>query len=211
MPPLLLITPTSQSLTAVDKMSLLSPSVLVTPPMRATQAVGDKDETLEALMEDYIRATELQLSLKKRIDAVIKVKEEQAEQEEESARIALEAAELKTARLREANQLFKERMRKAAGIEDDENTSSIVPVSTSPISVRTIPIELPQPGTPGRFSVWDRPSPPLQLRSRSITPPVYVMPSPAPVVQRFDRPDAMMATPSIGAKKKKAKKEKVDM
>ncbi|KAG8845646.1 hypothetical protein FRB91_001596 [Serendipita sp. 411] len=112
-------------------MSLHSPSVLVTPPMRATQALEDKDATLEALMEDYTRATELQLSLKKRIEAAIREKEDQAEQEEEHARLVLLEAERRTARLKDANKLLKERMRKVEGIEEEEN------MCPSPVTVHS--------------------------------------------------------------------------
>ncbi|KAG8770547.1 hypothetical protein FRC19_006497 [Serendipita sp. 401] len=112
-------------------MSLHSPSVLVTPPIRATQALEDKDATLEALMEDYTRATELQLSLKKRIEAAIREKEDQAEQEEEHARLVLLEAERRTARLKDANKLLKERMRKVEGIEEEEN------MCPSPVTVHS--------------------------------------------------------------------------
>ncbi|KAG8816943.1 hypothetical protein FRC17_000125 [Serendipita sp. 399] len=111
-------------------MSLHSPSVLVTPPMRATQALDEQDATLEALMEDYIRATELQKSLKKRIEAVIKEKEERVKDEEEVARVALKQAEEKTARLMEANRTLKEKMRRVEGIVGDEKPT--VPVTPQP-------------------------------------------------------------------------------
>ncbi|KAG8816941.1 hypothetical protein FRC17_000123 [Serendipita sp. 399] len=102
-------------------MSLHSPSVLVTPPMRATKPLDEQDAVLEALMEDYIRATELQKSLKKRIKAAMKEKEEKAKQEEEVARLLLIQAEEKTARVRRLNQQLQYKMGRAGEHEEEDD------------------------------------------------------------------------------------------
>ncbi|KAG8754523.1 hypothetical protein FRC14_004998 [Serendipita sp. 396] len=187
-------------------MSLHSPSVLVTPPMHAIQALGDKDETLEALMEDYIRASELQLSLKRRIEAAMREKEERAKQEEEIAMAVLRAAEQKRVQLREANRILKERMRKAAGIEVDE--------STVPTSARPIPVELPQsrirtPRTepPRPYSPCIQPPSPLRPPLRPTTP-VFVMPNLAPAARPFNPLEVTKEVTNIDTKKKKGKGKK---
>ncbi|KAG8824181.1 hypothetical protein FRC17_009166 [Serendipita sp. 399] len=109
-------------------MSLYSPSILVSPPVRATQAPSEEDATLEALMRDYIHAIELQQSLKKRINAIMKEKEERAEEEEDAARMALRQAEENTAILKETNRIMKDRM---TGLEITENDDKIS-VPTTP-------------------------------------------------------------------------------
>ncbi|KAG8819180.1 hypothetical protein FRC18_012173 [Serendipita sp. 400] len=184
-------------------MSLHSPSVLVTPPMRAIQALGDKDKTLEALMADYIRASELQLSLKRRIEAEMREKEERAKQEEEIAMAALRAAEQKMVQLREANRILKERMRKAAGIKDDERTV--------PTSARSIPVELPQSRirapraeSPRPYSPCIPPPSPLRPLLRPTTP-VFVMPNPAPAAGPFNSLEVMKEVTNIDDTKKKKK------
>ncbi|KAG8824180.1 hypothetical protein FRC17_009165 [Serendipita sp. 399] len=87
--------------------------------MRATKPLDEQDAVLEALMEDYIRATELQKSLKKRIEAAMKEKEEKAKQEEEVARLLLIQAEEKTARVRKLNQQLQDKMGRAEGHEEE--------------------------------------------------------------------------------------------
>ncbi|KAG8753763.1 hypothetical protein FRC14_005757 [Serendipita sp. 396] len=161
--------------------------------MRATQAIEDKDVTLEALMEDYIRASEFQLSLRRRIEAVIREKEEQAKQEEGSAQLALLAAEQNVWRLKEAHRILKERMRKAAGVEDDELTHPRLSGDPAPASVRSATIELSPTGGTNSCSSMPSILPPSPLRppSRPTTPPVYVMPNLAPVVGPFNPSDAM--------------------
>ncbi|KAG8774508.1 CSN-associated deubiquitinating enzyme Ubp12 [Serendipita sp. 397] len=99
--------------------------------MHAIQALGDKDETLEVLVEDYIRATELQRSLKNRIEAVMREKEDKAKQDEEITRLASQAAEQETVRLLEANRLLKERMRRAEVAEGEKTACQISPVVVS--------------------------------------------------------------------------------
>ncbi|KAG8816942.1 hypothetical protein FRC17_000124 [Serendipita sp. 399] len=104
-------------------MSLYGPSILVSPPVRATQALSEQDATLEALLKDYTHTIELQQLLKKRINAIMKEKEERAEEEEEAARIALKQAEEKTAKLKETNRIMKERMVILESFEKDDKIS----------------------------------------------------------------------------------------
>lgn len=61
-------------------------------------------------MDDYVRATQLQQSLKKRITALMKQKEAEAERRADEARIVLLEAEDEKFRLNRKNQILKEKM-----------------------------------------------------------------------------------------------------
>ncbi|KAG8845647.1 hypothetical protein FRB91_001597 [Serendipita sp. 411] len=130
-------------------------------------------------------------------------KEERAKQEEEIAMTALRAAEQKMIQLREANRILKERMRKAAGIEDDERTV--------PTSARPIPVELPQSRirtpraeSPRPYSPCVPSPSPLRPLSRPTTP-VFVMPNLAPAAGPFNSLEVMKEVTNIDDTKKKKK------
>ncbi|KAG9058490.1 CSN-associated deubiquitinating enzyme Ubp12 [Serendipita sp. 407] len=120
----------------VKEMSFHSSGLPVSSPMHTTQAFEDEDATLEVLMEEYIRSIELYSSLKKRVEAVVKEKEERVRRQEERARLALLAAEQNAARFKDTKRILKERIRKAKGIEDEETIGPIPPVA-SVLSART--------------------------------------------------------------------------
>jgi len=72
--------------------------------------VDEYDDQLATLMEDFICATQLQISLKKRIDIVMKQRESAVRAQEEKARMQWEETQEKRQKLVEANRLLRLKM-----------------------------------------------------------------------------------------------------
>ena len=83
--------------------------------------VDQYDDQLTTLMEDFVRATQLQISLKKRIGIVMSQREGAARAQEEKARMQLEEAQEKRQQLLEANRLLRLKM------EQTESTGNTAP------------------------------------------------------------------------------------
>lgn len=111
----------------------------------------DYEDQLTTLMEDYVRATQLQISLRKRIEVLMKEREEAAKVQEEMIRLQWEDAKSKTQKLAEANELLKLKMRQTNSLE-----------STSLAEVQT---EVEKQDVKQGFS-----SSPMETRGRSRTP-----------------------------------------
>ena len=92
-----------------------------TPSMVSFDSGLDEyDDQLTTLMEDFVRATQLQISLKKRIDVVLTQRETAARTQEDTARLQWEQAQEKRQKLVEANTLLRLKMEQT---ESTGNTS----------------------------------------------------------------------------------------
>ena len=146
---------------------ITSEGVLVSPAMHTLSLASATDEAnvqaddqLETLMEDYIHATRLQQSLKKRVNALMRQKETEAARKEDEARKALLEAHEETQRLMRENQLLKEKMKQLEIADDDE--------------AATLGIQPPLPMPPP-------PSPSCRNKSSAQSPQVHFpIPRPAP-------------------------------
>ena len=70
-----------------------------------------QDGQLSSLMEDYARATQLQISLRKRIEVLMKERENVAKAREDTARLQLEDAQSKNRKTMESNELWRMKMK----------------------------------------------------------------------------------------------------
>jgi hypothetical protein len=83
-----------------------SPSI---PDITPRDSLED-DIDLAELVEDFMRVTELQISLKKRIESALEKKAKDAEEEEEKARLCWVKSQAKTRAIRESSQRLKEKI-----------------------------------------------------------------------------------------------------
>lgn len=81
------------------------------PSMVSMNEADQQDDQLSSLMEDYARATQLQISLRKRITVLMKEREIAAEVQEEAARMQLEEAQSKNREMMESNELLRMKMK----------------------------------------------------------------------------------------------------
>jgi hypothetical protein len=100
----------------------LGSSILDTPPANTDgqRGTGNLDTQLASLMEDYLHATRLQNSLKKRIKQLLKEREVEARRKEDEAREALHKAEEERKAMENASALMKEKMKQAEILDDEE-------------------------------------------------------------------------------------------
>jgi hypothetical protein len=83
-------------------------------------------------MEDYLHATRLQNSLKKRIKQLLKEREVEAKKKEDEAREALRKAEEERKAMENASVLMKEKMKQAEMIDGDEDENIRVEKASHP-------------------------------------------------------------------------------
>lgn len=158
----------------------------------AAGAIEPDNDQLASLMEDYVRATQLQISLKKRIDALLKERSRKAKEEEEAAKRAFEDALAKTRKMQVANVLIIEKMKQAQGMgldieggEKDFKIEEVYSVRASPIDSR---LYSPTPAPPAMSQTqngsvqWDNTVSANKdyLGSRCIPTPPPRSPSPQP-------------------------------
>ncbi|PVF92529.1 hypothetical protein CPB86DRAFT_681398, partial [Serendipita vermifera] len=72
-----------------------------------------EDADLATLVEDFMRATQLQISLNQRIDNLLEKKAKEAAEQEEKARLAWMTSQTKTRALQENTRSLREKMRLA--------------------------------------------------------------------------------------------------
>lgn len=118
----------------------------------------DYEDQLTALMEDYVRMTQLQLSLRKRIETLMNEREEAAKAQEETARLQWEDAKSKTQKLGDANELLKLKMRRT-------NSLGLTSLVEAQIKVKMQGFK--QERSPSPMIMRGRSRTPASLRTRS--------------------------------------------
>lgn len=118
----------------------------------------DYEDQLTTLMEDYVRMTQLQLSLRKRIETLMNEREEAAKAQEETARLQWEDAKSKTQKLGDANELLKLKMRRT-------NSLGLTSLVEAQIKVKMQGFK--QERSPSPMIIRGRSRTPASLRTRS--------------------------------------------
>jgi hypothetical protein len=122
-----------------------------TPPasVHGHSSTSNFDAQLASLMEDYLHATQLQNSLKKRIKQLLKEREVEARRKEDEAREALRRAEEERQTAESASILMKEKMKQAEMMDDDEEDEvmekgKVIPpfATSSPAAITRSGIEM---------------------------------------------------------------------
>jgi hypothetical protein len=111
--------PFSLSLIRTHTMSLVS-VVTSTRPASKDETTSSVDAQLASLMEDYVRTTQLQNSLKKRIRDILKEKEAEARKREDEAREALRKAEQEAQDMERAVMMAGEEMKEVEMMDGEE-------------------------------------------------------------------------------------------
>jgi hypothetical protein len=114
------------------------------PPSPSTpeSASVEEDADLAKLIEDFMGATRLQISLRQRIESFLEKKAKEAQAQEEKARLAWAISQAKTRAIQESTYRLREKMKLA------EHAGHIGSPITVTRSVQTSPAEPTFPGTP---------------------------------------------------------------
>jgi hypothetical protein len=133
------------------------------PSMVSSNEADQQDDELSSLMDDYARATQLQISLRKRIDVLMKEREIAAQAQEEAARAQLEEALSKNRKMMENNLILRMKMKQMEQMGEPARDNT----STKEI----VDDHIMGPGTRGHSPAERRGrSPTRSLRSRSHSP-----------------------------------------
>ncbi|PVF92415.1 hypothetical protein CPB86DRAFT_830003 [Serendipita vermifera] len=126
-----------------------SPVILDTPP----PAPLEDDGELSQLVEDFMRATQLQISLKQRIESYLEKKEKEAEEQEEKARLLWVASQANNKARHSRANLLREKMKQAESMGKPNKeiadhpppmTPPHVPISSNEDTGRAL-VETPSP------------------------------------------------------------------